>query len=67
MTYALNDFIMAANGTLSAADVSGSLPTVSQMTIGDQNGGGNELFGAISQFRYFASRLSNAQLVALTV
>ena len=57
---------MAANGTLSVVDTSAAIPTVSQMQLfanGDFTAIGN---GRIRRVRYFNTRLTNAELQALT-
>jgi len=65
-TYAANDFIVALNGTLSSADTSGAVPTANQLALGANNGVGSYLNGHIRSIRYYPSRLSNAQIQALT-
>jgi len=65
-TYAANDFIVALNGALSSADTSGAVPTANQLALGANNGVGSYLNGHIRSIRYYPSRLTDAQLQALT-
>ena len=68
-TYQVNDFQQASNGTLGTADTSGLVPVVSQMNIGSDylNAANTMLNGTISKIAYYNSRLTNAQLQALTL
>jgi hypothetical protein len=63
--YKLNDFASVANGAAAVTDNSGTVPTVSQLSIGTSPGL-SALNGHIRQIAYFNSRLPNAQLQALT-
>jgi len=65
LAYKVNDFIGANNGTLGAADTSGTLPTPTQAEIGFGQGL-TYLNGHIRTFTFYPSRLSNAQLQALS-
>jgi len=65
LAYAVNDFAVSVNGNTALTDTSGSLPTVNQLAIG-QVINSNFLNGHIRSIRYYPSRLSNAQLQALT-
>jgi hypothetical protein len=64
--YAVDDFRSAVNGTLSAADTSGTIPTVDRLTIGAR--GNNTLFlnGWIARLAYYSTKLGDSQLQALT-
>ena len=66
--YAANSFQAAANGALGTEDTSGVLPSgVNQMLFGSFFGSaGTYLNGHIRSIKYFPTRLSNAQLQALT-
>lgn len=63
--YALNDFIDVKDATLGTPDNSGTVPTVTQMEIG-QEVGANQFNGLISSLDYYPQRLPNATLQALT-
>ena len=65
-TYKLNDFAAAGNGALGTPDTSGTLPTVTQMRIGDRQDGVRTLNGHIKTLIYFNKRLSNSILQYLT-
>ena len=63
--YALNDFQLVSAGIVGTFDASGTMPTVTRMQIG--NGIGTGAFnGYIPRVAYFGSRLTQAQLQALT-
>lgn len=64
--YAVNDFQLATNGTLSSPDISGTLPTVTTLYIGT-NSGGSVWDGWIRSIRYYPTRLPNASLQSITV
>jgi hypothetical protein len=65
LAYRVNDFIGANNGTLGTADTSGTLPTVTQAEIGF---GINQTYlgGHVRNITYYPTRLTDAQLQALT-
>jgi hypothetical protein len=69
--YATNDFAASYNGAAAVTDASGSVgSTATRLDIGyaTSAGAGNEMLnGHIRSIRYFPTRLSNAQLQALTV
>lgn len=65
LAYRVNDFIGANNGTLGVADTSGTLPTVTQADIGFAPGL-TYLNGHLRNITYYPTRLTNAQLQALT-
>jgi hypothetical protein len=65
--FAANDFAASINGAAPITDTSGSVPTFSQLEIGKANSlGGNRLNGQMRRLIFIPSRLSNAQLQALT-
>ena len=63
--YRVNDFVAAANGSTPVADTSGAVPTVSQFNIGSLPAG-NQINGRIRRIVFYPTRLTNAQLQALT-
>lgn len=63
--YKANDFAASVNGAAALTDASGSVPTVDRLLIGG-NGITNILNGHIRRIAYYPSRLSNAQLQALS-
>jgi hypothetical protein len=65
LAYKVNDFIGANNGTLGTADISGTLPTPTQAEIGFSPGL-TYLNGYLRHINYYATRITNAQLQALT-
>ena len=65
--YASNSAQLCANGTLGTEDTSVTLPTGTfVLTLGIFDGGTNSLFGPIRRVAYYAVRLPNAELQALT-
>jgi hypothetical protein len=64
--YAANDFMASATGLLGTPDVSGTIPTVTQVTIGSRHNSTNILNGYLSRIAYWNSRISNANLQVLT-
>ena len=69
MVYKENDIIAAKNGTLSSADTSALLPTVSRLRVGHAFDGSNPLGhinGHIRKIAYWPKRLSNTLLQQLT-
>jgi hypothetical protein len=60
-----NKFNHCVNGTLSTEDTSGTMPTITELGLGNQNGG-NLLNGHIKSIKYYPRRLTNAQLQDLT-
>lgn len=61
-----NDFAFARNGNIVGTDTSGSMPTIDRMFIGNAAGSAAYFNGHIRSIRYFPTRLSNAQLQALS-
>jgi len=66
LAYANSDFRGVNNGTLATAGTSGTVPAVTQAEIGFGQSIGY-LNGRVSSIAYYASRLTDAQLQALTV
>jgi hypothetical protein len=65
--YQTNNFAGCANGGTVLTDTSGTLPSPDRMSIGNQNAVGSNVFtGYIRTLTYYPSRLTNAQLQALT-
>ena len=67
--YRTNDFAASANGGAALTDPSGTLPTNDRMSIGTQNAsvGANNFTGYMQRITYYPTRLTDAQLQALTV
>lgn len=63
--WAVNDFAAVANAGTVQTDVSGTLPTVTQLEIGQETGTA-QLAGGIQSLDYYNTRLTNAQLQSLT-
>jgi len=65
--YKANDFAASANGGAVSTDTSGTVPSgLIAMRIGSLVGGIQQLNGHLSSITYYATRLSNAQLQALS-
>ena len=65
--YKANDFAASANGGAVSTDVSGTVPSgLIAMRIGSLVGGIQQLNGHLSSITFYATRLSNAQLQALS-
>ena len=62
MVYKQNDFIAAHNGTLTAADNTGNVPSGIDRVAFD----GPYFVGTIAAIHYYKKRLPNSKLVALT-
>jgi hypothetical protein len=65
-TYKVNNFAVASNGTLSGTDTSGNVPTALDMLNIGFNTTSDLLNSHIRSITYYPSRLTNAQLQALT-
>jgi hypothetical protein len=63
--YAANDFAASVNGTAASTDTSGILNPLNELWIGG-NGSGAPLNGHIKRLTYYPTRLTNAQLQAMT-
>jgi hypothetical protein len=61
-----DNFIVARNGTLSAADTSGSVPSVTSLVSIGKGATGSPLNGYVQRVRVFPFAATNAQLQALT-
>ncbi len=66
LAYKTNDANAAANGTIGTDDTSITIPTVSEAGLGKVGAASNILNGTIRKIAFYRTRLSNAQLVALT-
>jgi hypothetical protein len=65
--YRENDISAAANGVLGTPDTSATLPVVSELRLGARSDGSIRLNGHLRNITYYPTRLSDAQLQALTV
>lgn len=67
VSFAANDFGISVNGGAVASDLSGAIPTVTELHLGKAPWAvGSYLNGWISRITYIASRISNADLQTLT-
>jgi IMP cyclohydrolase len=66
LAYKLNDFAYSVDVTAIFTDTTGSIPTVSQLNIGNTFNNSLALNGHIASIRYFKKRLANAKLQAIT-
>lgn len=64
--YGNNDFSTSLNGAAAVTDTSGTVPVVTQLRIG-ANQAGNTTAAPIARLTYYPTRLTNAQLQALTL
>ena len=64
--YGSNDFSTSLNGTTAVTDTSGTVPVVTQLRIG-ANQAGNTTAVPIARLTYYPTRLTDAQLQALTL
>lgn len=64
--YAANDFAVSLSGGAVVTDTSGTIPTVDRLNLGTNANSAAQLNGHIRSIRYYPTRLSNAQLQALT-
>jgi hypothetical protein len=64
--YITNSFAGCGDAGSVATDTSGTIPVVSQLNIGARGTGAFPLTGYIRKIAYYPSRLTNAQLQALT-
>jgi hypothetical protein len=64
--YQANNFAYSQNGLAASSDTSGTIPTVTQMTLGN-SGGSAYLNGWISSLSIYSVRLPDATLQALTL
>jgi hypothetical protein len=63
--YKANDFAMSTNSGTVQTDTSGSVPSVTQLQLG-QGVPGPALNGYLRRITYYPRRLSNAELQAIT-
>ena len=61
-----NDFAFYRNGSQAGLDTTGSMPTVNRMFIGNAAGSAAFWNGHIQSIDYYPTRLTNAQIQALT-
>jgi hypothetical protein len=64
--YKANDFALYIDGVQIGTDVSGTVPTVSNVSIGTNASGGANLGDHIRSCALFPTRLANATLISLT-
>lgn len=64
--YKLDDFASSLNGSVPATDTSGTIPTVTQLTLGRRGDGANILNGYLRRITYYPRKLSSAELQAIT-
>ena len=64
--YKQNDFATTNNSSSVALDTSGNVPTTSQMRVGTNPTGGENINGTIKTIRYYPKRLTNRELQAIT-
>ena len=62
----IDDFASCVSGSTVLTDTSGTVPTISQMHLGQDIGGGRNLFGYIRRAAVFNSALTDAQLQTVT-
>jgi hypothetical protein len=63
----LNSVQAAVNGVLGTEDTTAVLPTVNRLNIGSNATSGGQLNGYVRSLTYYPTRLTNAELQALTV
>ena len=66
LAYASNDFAFYINGVQIGTDSSGTVPTCSQVIIGNDDSGNFSYNDSINQVVLFPTRLSNSELASLT-
>jgi len=64
--YAANNFALVIGGTIANLDTSGTVPTVTELRIGNRADGNNALNGTIRRLTYWPARLSDANLQRIT-
>jgi hypothetical protein len=65
-TYKVNDFATTANADTVSTDISGILPVVDNMLIGNNVTNNGVLNGTIKKLAFYPARLTNAQLQSIT-
>jgi hypothetical protein len=66
IAYKLNDVAYTRDAAAVTTDVAATMPTATQFRIGKIDAGSSALNGWIKSIRYYRTRLTNAQLQALT-
>jgi hypothetical protein len=66
LAYQVDNFAASVSGNTAVTDTSGALPVVNRLYIGASATGGANLNGTIRKIAFYPTRLSNAQLQALT-
>jgi hypothetical protein len=66
MAYKANDFARSASGAAVITDTSGTIPTVTQFSIGKSAANVEQPNGYIRQIAYYPRRLGNAELQGIT-
>jgi len=64
--YATDDFASSLNGSAAATDTSGTVPSVTTLTLGRRADGANVLNGYLRRVVFYPRRLSDAELVSIT-
>jgi hypothetical protein len=65
--YKTNDFAASGNGGAASTDISGTVPTITQVGIGYRSAGTALTFtGTLKKIAYYPARLTDTQLQALT-
>lgn len=64
--YELNNSIAAQDGSLGSVDTSVTIPSVTTLRLGARRGGADTMTGHLRSMRYYPSRVSNADVRALT-
>jgi len=64
--YKLNDFAVYANGSLLATETSGAVPISPSVLSFDAGNNTDKFFGKVNELVLFPTRLTNAELAALT-
>lgn len=64
--YAANDFAFYVDAIQVGTDVSGTLPSPTELDIGYSSSSGQQLNGHIASLKYYNTRLTNAQMQTLT-
>jgi hypothetical protein len=66
MAYKVNDFARSASGAAVVTDTSGTIPLVTQFSIGKNATNTEQPNGTIRKIAYYPRRLSNAELQGIT-
>lgn len=66
MAYKVNDFARSASGAAVITDTSGTIPTLTQFSIGKNAANIEQPNGYIRKIAYYSRRLSNAELQGIT-